>query len=826
MDSCCRPFIPPFVSLLVATFVCSSTALGQVSVLSGTVRDAVTNQALSGANVTVEGTRIGASTATNGSFRIISVPVGLHVVRVSLMGYVPSTDTVVVREGQPSRLSFRLEEDWVEIPEIVIERVLLTGGYKGIASLPGSAHYISPADLERFAYTDVGRVLRHVPGVNIQEEDGYGLRPNIGLRGSGSERSSKITVMEDGVLMAPAPYAAPAAYFFPTIGRMQAVEVRKGSSQIKYGPYTTGGAINLVSTEIPSRLSGKLTLLAGNDENQRIHANIGNSSERLGFLLETFQSKSDGFKRLDTGGPTGFDKRDYLAKFRIGTKKEARVYQSLSLKIGHASESSDETYLGLTDADFALTPNRRYAGSQRDVIDSEQKQFVARHFIRPTASLDVTTTAYRTDFSRNWYKLDRVRASEGESGVDIGQVLARPDDYPQEMAILTGATSPNEDALDVKANNRSYYAMGIQTALNARLSSGRLRHEIEVGLRIHEDQIDRFQWVDTYRMDDGTMLRTVQREEGTESNRVERAKAVAAFVQYEIMFGFAKLTPGLRYEHVTLDRTDYGRDDPERIGTDLSERSNAVDALIPGIGLDYHFGRGIHAFGGIHKGFAPPGSREGTRPESSVNYEAGLRLVGDLSRAEAVLFYSDYDNLLGSDLAAAGGGGTTDQFNGGAVRVTGIELSGEVDFGVLSRRGFSIPLRYNYTFTSARFGSSFESEFEPWGTVDRDDELPYVPRHQFTVSAGFESSGFSLDGTANYVSAMRTVAGRGVVLDDQSTDAHVTIDVSGTYRIRRQVHLFATILNLTDAEYVAARRPAGARPGLPRQLLVGIKARI
>jgi Fe(3+) dicitrate transport protein len=98
-------------------------------------------------------------------------------------------------------------------------------------------------------------VLRTVPGLTIQEEDGFGLRPNIG--GTSPNRSEKITLMEDGVLISPAPYSALRSVLFPN-SKHAIFEILKGGSQIQYGPYTTGGAINMVSTQIPRRFQAVL----------------------------------------------------------------------------------------------------------------------------------------------------------------------------------------------------------------------------------------------------------------------------------------------------------------------------------------------------------------------------------------------------------------------------------------------------------------------------------------------------------------------------------------------------------------------------------------
>ena len=268
-----------------------------------------------------------------------------------------------------------------QLDEVIIRVNTILGNKYVAQNRTGASYYLGTAELGKMGYMDINRALRTVPGVNFYEEDGFGLRPNISLRGTSPQRSSKITLMEDGVLIAPAPYSSPAAYYFPSVARMQAVEILKGSSQVQYGPFTTGGAINLVSTGIPDDFSAQLKTSLGSFNTGQVYTSVGQSSERIGYVLEYLNMNSDGFKRLGSNDNTGFDIYDLMGKLRINSKADAKTPQSLELKYHFYDEQSNETYLGLSEADFAANPYFRYAASQFDQMNADQRQIMLTHVL-------------------------------------------------------------------------------------------------------------------------------------------------------------------------------------------------------------------------------------------------------------------------------------------------------------------------------------------------------------------------------------------------------------------------------------------------------------
>ena len=691
--------------------------------------------------------------------------------------------------------------------DVLADAASITSGMFLRSVRPSSV--VSELELRQFNHTDIHRVVSRIPGVYVQEEDGLGLRPNIGIRGTGLERMEKLNVMEDGIIIAPAPYASPAAYYSPTMGRMQGLEIRKGSTQIKHGPFTTGGSLNYISTAIPSSSLNSVDFMVGSFGKTVLHVKSGNTMGQWGYLFEVYNDMTDGFKELDGGGDSGYSKTDVMAKVRYSMNANHAV----EMKVSMTDEISDETYLGLSDDDYAANPLRRYRASQLDEMDADHSQFVLSYAGKLSDNLTMAVSAYNNEFARNWYKLNKV------DGLNLG-LIADPAGNAAAFALMDAMDS-DADAYRIKANNREYLSSGVQAVLNWSIEN----HDIQAGLRIHADEMDRFQWEDRYQMVGGKLNMTTAATPGTDSNRIDSAEATSVYVEDRMTSGNFIVTGGLRYEEITVKREDWGKTDPTRAG-DASIKEDTFDVIVPGVSVEYALEDGTTLGYGIHKGFAPHGPggtkvvdgvTQEVKSEESWNHEWTVRSYEGLNGLELTFFMNKYDNLLGADTAATGGTGSNELYNGGAVDVSGLELY--LRRMLMDNGSIQLPIEIAYTKTNTEFRESFDGF---WGDVSRGDELPYIPETMVSVNLGVNMDKTSVNIGLKHNSAARTTAGSGRLDDANSTDALTLIDLGVKHSLQNNITLSIGIKNLLDKDAVVARRPYGARPTMPRSISVGV----
>ena len=840
-----------------------------------------------------------------------------------------------------------------ELSSDIDREVIIVGGYQEAYETAGSAHFLGPEELLKFNYSDIQDIIREVPGVSVQLEDGYGLRPNLSIRGTPTERSSRVTLLEDGVLIAPAPYSAPSAYYFPTAGRMHAFEVLKGPAAITQGPYTIGGALNMISTPIPRDMAGGLLVEGGGYSDRRLHAHAGFTSDTgVGLMFETHDWGSDGFQKIDRdGGDTGLDIQDHTFKIRYATPDSRH---QLDFKYQYADQDSDQSYLGLTDADFRKDPYRRYGLSQLDNIKTQHDQHILRYRFKASDSLAISVTAYNNEHERNWFKTEGLdldgtdngnsfekdswynviqtvnkgdgrclahtlsglglvdRSADGEDPAlnDITVVNAEisfskgrstvagdsqdecdaklittdsnADSYADDRAalaervkaevsrfvgdsvteaeldsrvvtltdnlirdlathntngtgesildyfsnerlqgILDGTEDTAAGGIQLKSNSREYFSRGVQVRLDWNGELGGAHHDVEVGLRYHEDEEDRIQRIDAYTQKDGKLILHDAGDWGHQSagNRLQEAEAISVYVHDRIEWGSWVFTPGFRYEDIKQKRTRWKDPEPGNPRANFrSTRKNDTSVFLPGMGVLFNVDDNWSVLAGYHKGFSAPSNSPGVKEEEADNYELGVRYAGTHVRGEVIAFYSDYENLVGECTNSSGGNCEPgDAFNGDAATVEGVEAMFVAN--VPLDETLNLPLSLSYTYIDGEFDTSFADSLF-FGDVEKGDPLPYIPEHQMRVSMGLESTDWSVNLSGKYSDEICVKAACGAF---EKTDSSFTVDLSGSYRINKNISLIARVENVTDQEDLVSRHPYGARPNKPRTAMVGLR---
>jgi len=721
-------------------------------------------------------------------------------------------------------ISFYVASDDAASENVEIEVIEIIGSQEEAMEIAGSASVITSEDLKVYEYTDIHKILSTVPGINFRPEEGYGLRPNISIRGTYADRSGKVTLMEDGVLIAPAPYAASSAYYFPTTPRLAGVEVLKGPAAITQGPYTVGGAINLLSTPIPYETGGLFNQELGEDQTRRTHFYYGVVQDNVAFLIESHLWKTDGFDSIiNSNESTGFDKDDVVIKLRLNSDPDADgIYHELNLKYQDSDELSDQSYVGLSDSDFKRDPHERYGLTAYDNMDNAHNT-ISLNYIADMGDLEFSATVYENDFARNWFKVDKIDNSKLYGlGNGINDIIAAANAGNLDaMSIFHGT---NSQALEVKLknNNRSYTSEG--TVIKIRYSTD--KQTFTAGYRSTEDSEDRFQ-IYEYATWSGGKLSTLIKGSAPgyhSNNRVTEAEATAFYINEEVNVGSLSLNFGFRTEDWEIKQERYVDSARSAVNTEKGYPKKLVDSdnSLLGFGATYEVNDSTSIFLGFHEGFTPTSG--GADPEEADNMELGVRYIQDSTFVELVYFDTDYQNMFGSCTASGGAVADCeigDSFNAGAASISGLELTAKKE--IISEAGVTYPISAIYTSTDANFDNTFSSSF--WGDVNAGMDIPDLPDSQLAIRGGFRTdSGLSGDATLYAYGNTCSVAS---CSSGTEIDSYRIVDMSLSKQINKNLDVYMIVENIFNEEDIIARAPKnGARAQKPRTTVFGLRLKI
>jgi Fe(3+) dicitrate transport protein len=778
---------------LAATLLVSAPAAAQTAApLSGSVVDS-TGAVVPGAAVTLRrsaGAVVRAtSTDAAGRYAIVGVEPGDYVVTAALEGFSLAEAAVVLRATPITQDLTLLPGSLAEDLTVIGSR--LVGSEEMRRRVPGSFDLITRDALTASHVFTTNEALRKVPGVTVRDEEGLGLRPNIGMRGLNPTRSTKVLLLEDGLPTSFAPYGDNASYYHPPIERFERIEVLKGSSQIAHGPVTLGGVINYITPDAPARPAFAVDLTGGNRSYGNLGGSFGGTWARTGVFTQAVRKQSDGAR-----DNTHSDLTDLMVKL----SPSFGATQQLSVKGNYYGEDSQLTYSGLRDAEYAAAVRQNPFAN--DAFEGDRAGVSATYRALAWSRVAFTGTAYTTRFGRDWWR----QSSNSNQ---------RPNDAADPacggMANLN-TTCGNEGRL------RRYRTTGAEARARVAFEAGSAQ-ETDFGVRLHAEHQDR-------RQENGA---TPLARSGVLVEDNERTTdALAAFVQHRVLAGAWTVTPGVRVERITYTRAN------RLLGvtgeTDLTE-------VVPGFGVSYGVAAESTIFAGVHRGFAPPRAEDiinnttgGTvdlDPERSWNYELGGRTrAGDALRFDATLFRLDYQNQIVPASLAGGSGATLT--NGGETLHQGVEIGTDGDWRRMVGSAHDLYTRVALTWLPvAKFTGVRTSNIPGFATVSvSGNRLPYAPETTATVTLGYRHrTGVDVQIESQYVGEqftddLNTVAG---TVDGQRglMPAFTVWNLAASWRIPGVGgSIFLAVKNLADEVFIVDRS-RGILPGHPRLVQIG-----
>lgn len=805
-------FYKYFLWTIIALFftINSSHATSRYNELKPTIVGSVKTknaEPVIGAFIIVTGTMVQTVTDISGNFELYSLKSGDYKIEISALGFKKIEQHISINNEEQFKLNIIFEEEEIQFPEIVI----MGKNDRIFSKIPGSVSFINAKEIQSLNPISGNEIFRRTPGLHVVDEEGAGMRVNIGIRGLDPDRSRSVLILEDGIPVALAPYGEPEMYYTPTIDRMSGVEIMKGAGQILYGPQTIGGVINYLTSAPPSESTGKIRLQTGQGGYVNGLVTYGNSYGNTGFNISVLK------KRADKLGLTNFDITDINAKIAI--KHSSR--STFGLKFGIYNEISNSTYIGLTQTMYDNGGQDFTHMAPDDLLKVKRYSMSLHHEFNINPSTKLKTTAFAYTTTRDWRRQDFVSNGDNNNKPNNWTGVTWGDETIPDGAIFMRNSTGNR--------NRHFEVIGTESNLTKHYRVFNSDQKFQTGVRfLHEKAYEQRINGSKLNANSGALVEDETRPGNALSAYIHNMTSL--FSNFEIHYG-------IRFEHLTygrnIDRRSFLINGQNMIRDTFLNNSNQISQLIPGSGFTWKPNSKINVFGGIHTGFAPPRTKDAIsnigevydlNAERSTNLELGLRTIPSKGiNIELTAFRMNFSNQI-IPISESSGGTGTGLVNGGKTVHQGIESALNLDFSeILGWTKNRITLNTNLTFTDAHFVGDRQIENKKLN----GNKTPYAPSWIINSKAYFESAnGFSIGIVTNYVSNQFS--------DELNTDiaapdgrnglipAYTTLDAHTSYKIAKWNSLISlAVKNMTNERYIVSRRPQGIRLGLPRLLVIG-----
>jgi Fe(3+) dicitrate transport protein len=672
--------------------------------------------------------------------------------------------------------------------------IVVIGERANLLHIPGSGATIEAEDLERARVFSVNEALRQTAGVYPRDEEGLGLRPNIGIRGLSPTRSSEVLLLEDGLPLTYGPYGDNATYSHPPLRRFERIEILKGASQVRFGPHTVGGVVNYISPNAPTEFGGSLFVAGGDNGYGEAAASLGGEIADFRLLGHVSTTVFDGVR--DNHGLE-------FADYSLRAERTLAPGHELIARVAVNRENSQVSYSGLTQAEFDANPYGNPFPNDR--FETQRYTGALTHAWEMSPSLTLRTSAYSLYFNRDWW-----RQSSNSS--------QRPSDSADPAC---GGMANLSTTCGTEGRLREYHQYGVESRLTWETAFLGADATIETGARWHTERQSRLQVnADT----------PTGRTPGViAENNLRTADALSAFVLADLDFGRFSISPGVRVESIEYERTNWLT--AATASTDLTE-------VIPGLGLTFDLSEQLVIYAGVHRGFSPPriedivtnaGGTVDLDAEESINWELGLR--GSPTSGldiDVGAFVMDFENQIVPASVAGGVGATLT--SAGETRHSGVEASVRYslrDAGLMQNDDIYFRTALTWVGEAEFVGTRFSNISGFGGVSVSGNRLPYAPEWIASAALGYaRGEWLNLQAEVQYTGEMFT--------DDLNTVAPIANGQRGQIEESTILNLaanftpgggdttfFVTVKNVTDELYMVDRA-RGILPGAPRLWQVGV----